>query len=65
MLISISIFILAGIWAVSKALVDIERDVFANFLMGAIMQDGGKRKRSSSMKLYGLYLVILTVLCLN
>ena len=45
----ISIFILARIWAirlVDRALVDIERDVFANSLIGTTMQDSDKRERN-------------------
>ena len=46
---SISISIFARIWAirlVDRVLVDIERYVFANSLIGTTMQDSDKRERS-------------------
>ena len=49
MLTSISISIFARIWAirlVDRALVDIERDIFANSLIDTTMQDSDKRERS-------------------
>ena len=52
---SMSISILAGIWAirlVDRALVVVESVIFADSLMGATMQDGGKRERSNGPQLF-------------
>ena len=45
---SMFIFMLAGIWLVERALVVVESVIFTNSLMGATIQDGGKRERSNS-----------------
>ena len=42
--------IVNGKWAIGKyciTVVEVEKNVFANSLIGAIIQDNGKRKRSN------------------
>jgi len=46
---TISTLLLGDIFLVERVLVVLESDLFANSLMGATMQDGGKRERSNVM----------------
>ena len=51
MLVLISMFILDGNWAIwrgCRLIAEVENNLFANYLIGATIQDGSKRKRSDA-----------------